>query len=185
MIYLIPARAGSKRLPGKNKRLFCGLPLWMWSLATANRLKTDDDVVIVSTDDPEIREQTLILGACYEPRPADLACDTATTHALVADVLSSYRHHTDTCVVLQPTSPDRSDHDVRAAIRHSQQADRSVYGSPTGNPLEFSGGVYVYRMSSWPTHDWTNAGYVKAVASDIDTIEDFEAAEAAFCQRIC
>jgi len=52
---VIPARGGSKRIPGKNIKQFCGKPMIAWSIEAALRSKCFDKVV-VSTDDPKIAQ---------------------------------------------------------------------------------------------------------------------------------
>ena len=53
ILYLIPARKGSKGIPGKNKKLFCGKPLILYTLELARMLCEDKDICI-STNDEEI-----------------------------------------------------------------------------------------------------------------------------------
>ena len=52
---IIPARGGSKRIPRKNIKPFCGKPMMAWSIEAA-RLSGCFDHIIVSTDDGEIAE---------------------------------------------------------------------------------------------------------------------------------
>ena len=52
-IAVIPARGGSKRIPRKNVRSFCGKPMIAWSIAAA-RAAGVFDAILVSTDDEEI-----------------------------------------------------------------------------------------------------------------------------------
>ena len=59
---LIPARGGSKRVPRKNIRPFCGKPMVAWSIAAA-RASGCFDRVVVSTDDMEIAEVERMAGA--------------------------------------------------------------------------------------------------------------------------
>lgn len=161
MIFLIPARAGSKRLPGKNKRLFCGLPLWMWSWATAKRLARSADAIVVSSDDPDIYS---ISGD--EPRPPEWALDSTPTDVLIGH----YTQFDDVCL-LQPTSPTRSDSLVLGLI-HSGESCRSVTNEvPNGQ-------CYVFRMGRrCVLNTETEKGH------DIDTLEDFDAAERDMLRR--
>ena len=78
-IAVIPARGGSKRIPRKNIKLFCGKPIIAWSIEAA--LKCDEiDKVIVSTDDIEIAEVALKFGAEVPfLRPNELADDFTPT----------------------------------------------------------------------------------------------------------
>lgn len=160
MIFLIPARAGSKRLPGKNKRLFCGLPLWMWSLATASRLwSREQDAVILATDDEEIARVAMV-----PLRPLEISQDDTPTQAVV-DWAWALAPTQDALCLLQPTSPTRSDHLVRRLIAHGGQVRSVTDGKPNGQ-------CYVYRrgVTGWIDIE-TEKGH------DIDTLEDFHAAE--------
>ncbi len=167
MLFLIPARAGSKRLPGKNKKLFCGLPLWRWSQATAERVRGPDDIVIVSSDDPDI-----YITAKAMPRPSDLAQDSTSS----ADLVKRYQEiavhigHGDV-VLLQPTSPTRPDSLVRKLIAHGGQVRSVTDGKPNGQ-------CYVYRKGheGWIDIE-TERGH------DIDVLDDFIAAEQDMLKR--
>lgn len=155
-LFLIPARAGSKRLPGKNKRLFCGLPLWMWSVATAERY---GGPIHVSTDDIEIMTE----WHC-QARPKHLCADDSPTSDLVAWVFDVFPEH-DTICLLQPTSPTRSDSLVRKLIAHGGQVRSVTDGKPNGQ-------CYVYRRGH---EGWIDIETEKG--HDIDVEADFIAAE--------
>ncbi|MGD9605732.1 MAG: pseudaminic acid cytidylyltransferase [Bacilli bacterium] len=87
-IAIIPARGGSKRIPRKNIKLFCGKPIIAYSIMAAQKTKLFDRI-IVSTDDHEIARIALEWGADVPfIRPQNLADDYTTTidvikHALV------------------------------------------------------------------------------------------------------
>jgi len=78
-VAIIPARGGSKRIPRKNVREFCGLPLIAYSIQAATKYRLFDHV-IVSTDDEQIRDIANHFGA-ETPfvRPPELANDHVTT----------------------------------------------------------------------------------------------------------
>jgi N-acylneuraminate cytidylyltransferase len=81
---VIPARGGSKRIPRKNVKNFCGKPMIGWPIAAALASGIFERV-IVSTDDPEIAAIALSLGAEVPfMRPAELANDDAGTTEVVA-----------------------------------------------------------------------------------------------------
>ena len=83
-IAVIPARGGSRRIPRKNLRPFCGKPIIAWPIETALSSGLFDRV-IVSTEDAEIRDVAVRLGAeCPFERPASLAGDHVTTGAVMA-----------------------------------------------------------------------------------------------------
>ena len=87
VVALIPARGGSKRLPGKNVRLFGGRPLIAYSIALARSVAGIDRCVI-STDDEEIAAIARHWGAEVIARPPELATDTATTAAAARHALA-------------------------------------------------------------------------------------------------
>jgi N-acylneuraminate cytidylyltransferase len=82
-VAIIPARGGSKRIPGKNIRLFAGKPIIAYSIETA--LKSGlFDKVIVSTDDDEIARAAMSFGAEIPfMRPAELSDDHTGTMAVI------------------------------------------------------------------------------------------------------
>ncbi len=116
VIAIIPARGGSRGLPGKNIRPLCGKPLLAWSIQSALKSRYVDEV-LVSTDADEIANIAIAFGA-QAPfrRPAELAGDNATTLAAVEHALDFYRERLrrqfDLLVLLEPTSPLRQDSDV-------------------------------------------------------------------------
>lgn len=107
---LIPARGGSKGLPGKNIRELCGKPLVAWPIDLAKQSKYIDNI-IVSTDSDAIADVARAFGADIIMRPAELASDSAVVadvvrHAL--SVLDASGQHYDYIVLLEATSPMRT-----------------------------------------------------------------------------
>ena len=102
---VIPARGGSKGLPGKNIRPLLGKPLIAWSIEAAQSALSIDRM-LVSTDSEEIAEVARQFGADVLSRPAALASDEATTISENEHVIPQ-KPEADTFVVLQPTSPLR------------------------------------------------------------------------------
>lgn len=87
-VAIIPARGGSKRIPRKNVRDFCGRPMIAWSISAALGAGVFDRVV-VSTDDDEIAEVARTEGAEIPfMRPADLADDMTATVPVIAHALA-------------------------------------------------------------------------------------------------
>lgn len=83
-IAVIPARGGSKRIPRKNIRNFCGKPVVAWSIEAARKAGLFEHV-IVSTDDAEIAEVARKWGAETPfARPAELCDDHAGTTEVIA-----------------------------------------------------------------------------------------------------
>ena len=131
---IVPARGGSRRLPGKNIRPLAGKPLLVWTLEAARQSRHVDDVV-VSTDSPEIAEVARQHGVEVPfLRPAELATDTATTESALRHALAQWEkyrgRHYDYVVVLQPTSPLRRaahiDEAIEKAVERSAEAIVSV-----------------------------------------------------------
>ncbi|MCX6553086.1 MAG: acylneuraminate cytidylyltransferase family protein [Acidobacteria bacterium] len=115
---LVPARAGSKGVPGKNTRLLAGRPLLAYT-ADAARASGVIDRLVLSTDDPAIAE--VGRGLNIETpflRPAELAADDSPMFPVIVHALSALEAGgwiPDIVVLLQPTSPlRRPDHIVHA-----------------------------------------------------------------------
>ncbi|WP_296662685.1 pseudaminic acid cytidylyltransferase [Paraburkholderia sp.] len=89
-IAIVLARSGSKRIPGKNTRLFRERPMMAWPLQAALDSGLFDEVM-VSTDGPEIAELAVNMGASVPfMRSAEAASDVATTADVLTEVLRSY-----------------------------------------------------------------------------------------------
>ncbi|MBA9074609.1 N-acylneuraminate cytidylyltransferase [Flavobacterium gossypii] len=105
-IAIIPARGGSKRLPGKNSMLLGGIPLVAHSILYA-QADSRIDAVYVSTDDAEIKKIAIAYGAQVIDRPQHLAGDLEPTVTALKHVLESLESKPETVVLLQPTNPLR------------------------------------------------------------------------------
>ena len=119
-IAVIPARGGSKRIPRKNIREFCGKPMIAWSIEAALASECFDHV-IVSTDDREIAEVARAHGAEVPfTRPAELSNDHAATIPVIAHAIESVAEHMGpverTCC-LYATAPFVSAEDLQAGLR--------------------------------------------------------------------
>lgn len=119
ILALIPARGGSKRLPGKNIRVLGDRPLIVWSIDVAKDIPEICDI-LVSTDDPAIAAVCTAAGALVPwLRPADLATDTASSVDVVLHALDWYETQkgtVDGILLLQPTSPFRTKETVLRGI---------------------------------------------------------------------
>ncbi|MBV6285938.1 cytidylyltransferase domain-containing protein [Pseudomonas aegrilactucae] len=127
ILAIIPARGGSKRLPGKNIKLLDGRPLIAWTVEAALQSKVFVET-IVSTDDPAIARVAQGFGA-HVPglRPAHLATDTAGSVEVVLQVLDDYeaRHgEVEGVMLLQPTSPFRTVASIRQAVALFEGSNR-------------------------------------------------------------
>lgn len=118
ILYVIPARGGSKGIPRKNIKLLAGKPLIYYSIDIARSL-TSDDNICVSSDDEEIIKTVEAYGLKVPfKRPDELATDTATTHDVLIHAINFYENQGqqyDIVILLQPTSPFRKKEQVEEA----------------------------------------------------------------------
>ncbi|WP_082462062.1 acylneuraminate cytidylyltransferase [Agromyces sp. Leaf222] len=129
VVAVIPARGGSKGLPGKNLAEVGGVPLVARAVraaVTARRI----DAVLVSTDDDRIAEVARAAGAGVVRRPADLSGDTATSESALLHALHSIAAHTgvrpDVLVFVQATSPFIDPAALDLAVERVQRGDEDV-----------------------------------------------------------
>ena len=110
---VVPFRAGSKGLEGKNFKLFCGRSLW--SRAAAQGLRTCGN--LICTTDAEIsQEWEDFAGQILDRRPAHLSEDTSKMSDVILHLIDKYKLASQIIVLLQPTNPLRSDEDIYRAI---------------------------------------------------------------------
>ncbi len=206
VVGIIPARAGSKRLPGKALLPLAGRPL----LAHTCTAAVDSGVlsaVYVNTDCPRIAAAGQAAGVeCPALRPAALAADdtpTRDSNLFLLDVLTRRGERYDAVMVLQPTSPLRTAEDIRAAwALFREHAPCEVYSlSPVapqswlglvksdGGFERWQGAQTVYRLNgAIYIHPWahyvagrpaTPVAYVMPATRgvDIDTRDDLALAE--------
>ena len=119
ILVVIPARGGSKGLPGKNIKNLCSKPLIVYSIDVARAITIDDNIC-VSTDDQNIIDVVEIYGL-HVPfvRPAELASDTASTNDVLLHAIKFYEDKGkkfNKILLLQPTSPLRTVEQVKEAI---------------------------------------------------------------------
>lgn len=118
-IALVTARGGSKGLPRKNILLLGGRPLLGWTIQAA-LLSRSIDRVFVSTEDPEISNLSLDLGAEVISRPAELAMDNTGSEPVITHAIEYLREEgieVDNVCLLQPTSPRRNSTHIDNAFR--------------------------------------------------------------------
>lgn len=120
-LYIIPARGGSKSIPGKNIKPFRGKPLIGHSIELALEMTGGrEDNILVTTDSEEIAAVARRFGI-ERPhmRPAELATDTAGSREVMIDAMNEALRRGvefDCVVLLQPTSPLRTAADVRRTL---------------------------------------------------------------------
>jgi len=119
ILALIPARGGSKRLPGKNIKLLGGKPLINWTIDVAQEIPEICEI-LVSTDAPEIALVAKEAGANVPwLRPEFLSTDQATSVDVALHALDWYEAENgvvDGLLLLQPTSPFRTQVTLRLGI---------------------------------------------------------------------
>lgn len=117
---VIPARGGSKGIPGKNIRSLAGRPLLAYSIEQAQTV-AELDVTVVSTDDVEIADVASRFGGRVVERPVELAGDEAPTEWALIHALDHLEQggegSFDLIVVLEPTSPFRTPQTIGRCIR--------------------------------------------------------------------
>jgi CMP-N,N'-diacetyllegionaminic acid synthase len=119
VIAVIPARGGSKTVPGKNIRPLGGKPLIVWSIEVAQQV-SEIDRVIVSTDDAQIASISREHGAEVYARPPHLATDAALVIDALKDLVETLRAEQAEpgwLVLLEPTCPLRTAADVRDCLQ--------------------------------------------------------------------
>lgn len=118
-LWLIPARGGSKGIPDKNLKPFCGESLVSRAVRQALECASPDDTVFVSTDSSRIRLEAENAGIEVPfMRPEELASDSASTYSVILHVLEEFNRKGATfekVILLQPTSPFRTLEDIRNA----------------------------------------------------------------------
>ena len=114
ILAIIPARAGSKRLPKKNILSLQNKPLIAWSIEAAKEC-TYIDTIVVTSDDNSVLTLAHDYGVEPLPRPEELASDTASTFSVVQHTIENIKAH-DYILLLQPTSPLRRSKHIKESI---------------------------------------------------------------------
>ncbi|TBV10798.1 pseudaminic acid cytidylyltransferase [Stutzerimonas kirkiae] len=133
---VIPARGGSKRIPRKNIKPFCGKPMIAWSIEAALASGCFDEI-IVSTDDTEIADVGKTYGA-HVPfmRPAELSGDHTGTVPVIRHSIQWYIDagaRPEQICCLYATAPFVTAEDIRTGL----------------HTLEQSGGDYAFSVTSY------------------------------------
>lgn len=120
-LWLIPARGGSKGIPDKNLKPFCGESLVSRAVRQAKDCAGENDVIFVSTDSEAIRKEGKKHGLEIPfLRPKELASDTASTYSVIIHVLEELKkrgQEFERVILLQPTSPFRTLNDIKGSIK--------------------------------------------------------------------
>lgn len=186
VLYLITARGGSKGIPGKNIRKLAGKPLVCHAIDQALAVCEEDDTVCLSTDSEEIREAAIEGSGIEVPflRPAELASDTSSSYDVIMHALDYYAargKRFGRVVLLQPTSPLRSEEDIKGAMSMWDDSLDMVVSvceartNPYYNAFEPDSkgmlriskgeGKYVRRQDAPKVYEYNGAVYVMSVES--------------------
>ena len=179
---IIPARGGSKRLPGKNLMKLGGVSLLEHTVREARKALP---VSVVSTEDKEITLEALRCGVRVLWRPDRLATDEATSEEVIEHAVNAYIG----CgfkwfCLLQVTSPLRTVEDIRNAYAIAEEHNKPVVSTHNGKR---NGAIYIGKMLAMPGRFFEGAveyemPYERSI--DIDTIEDFNEAERIYNDKI-
>ncbi len=119
MLVVIPARGGSKGVPGKNIKELGGKPLIQYTIDAAREI-FDDKKIIISTDSEKIKTSVESLGLKVPfLRPAELATDASGSQEVLLQALSFFESngiYPETLILLQPTSPFRNATHIKEAL---------------------------------------------------------------------
>ncbi len=170
---IIPARGGSRRLPGKNIRKLLGMSLLERTIRQAKQALPD---CIVSTEDTKIMAEARRCGISVLERPAWLATADAPSGGLVRHALNANPGFEWFCL-LQVTSPLRTAEDIACCIELAVATGRPVVSTACGKP---NGAVYIGKSLAF-SGDFTKGAIAYemplARSVDIDTLDDWNEAE--------
>ncbi len=138
VLAVIPARSGSKRCPGKNFLPYKGKSLVDWALEAAQGSRYIDRIVVSKDED----------------RTPELCTDDATCE----DVLRYHHQDEYWCVLLQPTSPNRTTEDIDKCI---EKATSNGLGCVSTHFYKTNGAVYVATREWLEEHDFSHTGLAK------------------------
>lgn len=150
---IITARGGSKRIPRKNIKPFCGKPILFYSIEAAKEANVFDEIMI-STDDEEIAALARSCGAKVPfLRSAATANDFASTDDVIMEVLNTYRErgeYFDAFCCIYPTAPFLTGERLRNAMELLKEADSVMpvvaFSYPPQRGLVINKSGYVERQ---------------------------------------
>lgn len=169
---IIPARGGSKRIPRKNLREFCGRPILSYSIESAKESGLFDEVM-VSTDDEETAGAAKRFGASIPfMRSAFASGDYATITDVLLEVLAAYQEQNRRFSVLcgiYPTAPFVSAEKLRRAWRifEDSGADALLPVTPFSYPPQRGLTVCKGRLQmKWPENSFTRSQDLEPIYHD-------------------
>lgn len=174
-VCVIPARGGSKRIPFKNIKNFCGKPMIVWAIEAAKNSGCFDDI-IVSTDDEEIAEIAIAFGATVPfKRPYNLSDDHTGTIPVIKHAVEWYQENVkpvNYVCCIYATAPFLRPYDLRRGLQALQSDDIDYtfsvtsYAFPIQRALRLSkdGRVSMFQSQHFNTRSqdleeaWHDAG---------------------------
>lgn len=171
---VIPARGGSKRIPRKNIRPFCGRPMIVWTIQAAQESGCFDKI-LVSTDDPEVAEIAQRSGAEVPfVRPASLADDHTGTVPVIAHSIQWHMSNgtvpTEVCC-LYATAPFMQPADIRQALTLLKEGNCdyvfpvTAYSFPVQRAVRLTSGDRV--QMAYPEHYQTRSQDLETQYHDV------------------
>ena len=147
LIALIPAKSNSRRLPGKNIKLLNGKPLFVRSIEICKNIKEVSEIV-VSTDSKKIANLATKFGAkVFGLRPKSLTKDNITNVEVSLDTLNNFKcNNIDGLLLLQPTSPFRTERNIKDAIKLYKKNNKKPVISVTKVDLNLNK-YFVYKKA--------------------------------------
>jgi len=182
ILAIIPARLGSKRLKYKNIKLFKGRPLFVWSYIAAKKSKYIDKIFI-STESKRILNYAKKYG--YRSnllRNKKISKDKTSSEEVILDVLRKNKKF-DYFILLQPTSPLRTNFDIDRSINLIISKKKNFLVSINKENKKYNGAIYINKIDKFlKEKKFSNEKKIffkmsKKKSVDIDRIRDFKQAE--------
>ena len=148
VIAFIPARGGSKSIPGKNIKDFCGRPLIYWNLFALEKSKLIDEVVVATDSEKifkKVKEFNFSKVKLYK-RSSENAQDHSTSEAIMLEYINYAKlSSTDTFMLVQATSPFTRTEDFNNGLNLMSTYDtvfscakiKRFIWNKDGNPLNY------------------------------------------------
>ena len=176
---VIPARGGSKRIPRKNLKRLCGKPLIAWTIEAC--AKSGLTNWVVSTEDYEIAQLSVALGAYVVSRPEELADDLSSTDSVALHALHCLGGDFDILCLLHPTSPvrDPGHIDECVSLLWASKAPSIASVEYAKRSYRHNASIYAAKVPFKTLYGDKTIPYLmdKAHSVDIDDETDFAIAE--------
>lgn len=181
IIAIVPARKGSRRIPGKNVKELNGKPMILWTIEAARKSKYIDRLV-VTTDDLNVINLVSKKGVHIVDRPPELAADESSIYETIFHAQMYFEPY-DYTMLLHPTSPLRSTDDIDGCIMTcvSSYAPSCITVDDRGP--DANGAVYIAWTTWLKEMEMFDSGravtYRMPVerSVDVDHLKDFQEAE--------